>query len=256
MDKDREWQIVNVFLKDAIKLSKETLDSMDSKKGTYPAQQLVFNDFAIRSHCCLEATLLLWTEFADKTFFKLPLAIQLRVGVLDFITFTYLYNFKDNVNDFNREYDRLNDTFYSWILNQAKNFGADGEQEFNKVIKTHFPDKDLLDNNGRKLKTPTVGAMKDISEKGMLGEYVSTAYNTYRLLSQYEHYSIVSRKFMERPVETDMEQSTVAIDCVLLLQYFCFQLLPVDPSLVTRYRTLYYNYLESYAGGRVIETQI
>jgi len=91
MNKNKEWQIVKVFLEDSIKLSKEALDSLDGKKADFPIQQAVFYDFAIRSHCCLEATYLLWKTFSDKVFLKLPLAIQLRVGVLDFIHLLILY---------------------------------------------------------------------------------------------------------------------------------------------------------------------
>jgi len=120
----------------------------------------------------------------------------------------------------------VNQTFYSWILKQAENFGDEGKKKFDKIIKPHFPLKDATDASIKQLKTPTVATMKDISEKGILGEYVPTAYNSYRLLSQYEHYSIVSRKFMERSITLDIEQFTVAIDCVLLLQYFVFNYYP------------------------------
>ncbi|MBL0310583.1 MAG: hypothetical protein IPP77_13185 [Bacteroidetes bacterium] len=59
MDVQKSWAIGNNFIKEAIKLSSEILDSLNKKIPEVPTQQLVFYDFAIRAHCCLKASRLL-----------------------------------------------------------------------------------------------------------------------------------------------------------------------------------------------------
>lgn len=253
MDKGKNWNIVNSTLEDVVKLSKEILDSIDGKPVKFPIQQATFFDFAIRSHGCIEATNLLWKPFAQKTFYKFPIAIQLRVGVLDFLTFAYLFEFRKDQDKFSSEVDRLNQSFYSWVSKHIDDADLEAKSHADELLKEHFPRKYDLSGNKVKVKSQVVSDMAKEAAGGELGEYVPTAYNIYRLLSQYEHYSEVSRKFMLRPIEFDIEQFLVGLDCVLLLQYFCFQLLEIDEQLMGKYSALYHGYVRSYGDGRVIE---
>lgn len=255
MDLQKNWRVGNVFLKEAFTLSGEILNSLENKKPQFPIQQSVFFDFAVRAHCCLTATHVLWLQFPEKTFFKFPIAIQLRVGVLDFITFLYLFEYRKNESEFQQEVDRLNQQFYSWMSGHAENYSDEVKPRFEAFLKDHFPLKYDEAGNKVKVKSHIASQMVEDAKDGELSEYVNTSYNIYRLLSQYEHYSEVSRKFMLRPADVDVEEFMVAIDCVLLLQYFSFQLLGVDAALFKRYEALYNNYVSNYGDGQIVETK-
>ena len=137
----------------------------------------------------------------------------------------------------------------------AENYTEEEKSRFEVFLKSHFPLKYDGEGNKVKVKSHIASQMVEDAKRGELGEYVNTSYNIYRLLSQYEHYSEVSRKFMLRPTEVDLEEFMVAIDCILLLQYFSFQLLGVDEVLFKRYEALYHNYVSSYGDGQIIETK-
>ncbi|MBL0310582.1 MAG: hypothetical protein IPP77_13180 [Bacteroidetes bacterium] len=130
----------------------------------------------------------------------------------------------------------------------------ESREEVDKFLKIHFPLKfEPAGGIKDKIKAPTILNMKEATESSDLGEYIPTAYNLYRMFSQYEHYSEVSRKFMVREVEHDLELFMVAIDCVFMLQYFSFQLLNIEREFITRYRNLHHHYLLSYGEGQVVK---
>jgi len=188
-----------------ITLSKQILlDYNNQQNITY--YNAVYENLFQRLYLGISAIDTLFDKFNQNVYFKHPIAIQMRVCILDSITIAYLSLFVDegNEREFRNQITRLNQPVARELYNEVKD--SNNEDDI-KYAMSCFPDNFIQGQTikiNKKIKDLKTADMTTFLREKPLEEF-NDIYKLYQHYSKYEHYSIVSKDILKFDTEYEFD---------------------------------------------------
>ncbi len=215
----KKKQLVCSSLEKMTDIGFKIIDKLEDK--TFNVDKLIYRDYFERFIFCFDTIKTLLPEYSESTFSKdYTIALTLRTSLLDFLNVVYLtilfQEYDPTVQrkcDYKSELGKvlcshLRRTFYRF--NKEYLSGNFSQNNFTKTIKNLYHDYIFLFNTKETLNienpSETLIYKQEISNKTIINKLKASsdinirnygrAIGFYELYSKYEHYGILSRRFL------------------------------------------------------------
>lgn len=228
-------------------LTKEALiEFNDYEKPEY--FKSIFQNLLQRLYIGIGAIDTLFDMFNNDRYYKLAIAIQMRVCILDSITIAYLRLFIDKQDPlkFKEQVIRLNHPIARELMTEIKEMTENNIdhstdlESYYKLAKTHFPGSIIEDTQlilNKKIKDLKPKHMAD-ALKGTELDWYSGIYKTYQHFSKYEHYGTLTKTLLEFSSEYDFDKFVLSTFYVFHAAFMAVARMEIDHNKINKFKTL------------------